>query len=274
MPDTTTTVPISVIIPYYRASTYFPEALASVRAQTRAPAEIIVVDDGSAAAGDPAAAHCDADIRVIGLPANEGPGPARNAGVTAARQPYIAFLDADDAWLPEKLEAQYELMRSWPELDATHTHAVYLLPDGGEHVRADKPRALSLDAALIDPVMVTPSIVMKRSSFLALGGFDPRFRCTQDWELQIRLAEAGRQVQFLPRILVRVRREDHGHHSANWRCFLAGHLRILWKHRRLYRQRAGTRGWLHRAAFEFYRAGNRQGGLIGSCLKIPMMIGV
>ena len=113
-----------------------------------------------------------------------------------------------------------------------------------------------------------------RSSFHALGGFDPRFRCTQDWELQIRMALAGMKTQFLPEVFVRVRREDHGNHSANWRCYLAGHLGILFKHRREYVGVDGYRGWAHRFASELYRGGVKQGGWLGSALKLPFRVGV
>ena len=268
------TLPVSVVIPYHNAQAYLGEALSSVRNQTAAPAEIIVVDDGSDAAARGALAELGGDIKVITLPRNEGPGVARNAGVDAAGQPYVAYLDADDHWVPEKLEEQYGFMRAWPELDASHTGVIVFFKDGSELWENDKPRALTVPVALANHVMPTTSIMIKRESFLRLGGFDPRFRCTQDWDLQIRLALAGCQVQFLPRALARMRRQDHGNHSSNWRCFLAGHCLILFRHRRSYLAELGPRRWLHLFARELARAGDRQGGWTGKLLKIPRGIGL
>ena len=267
-------IPVSVVIPYYNASAYLPEALASVRSQTAAPAEIVVVDDGSDPAAREALGGCGRDVRIVMLPANRGPGPARNAGVAASTCPYVAFLDADDLWMDEKLALQYEFMRSWPELDATHTGAAALLADGTERVRDPAPRELSVADALSHHVMITPTIMIRRDSFDRIGGFDPSFRCTQDWELQVRMVLAGYRIQYLPRVLTRVRRQHHGHHSADWRCYLAGHLRILWKHRVAYRERGGHRSWIHRVAHECWRAGHRADGLVGACLKLPYRLGV
>lgn len=192
------TVPVSVVIPYYNAQTYLSEALASVRAQSVPPEEIIIVDDGSEPSARDLLSNCGSDVRVITFPENRGPGAARNAGVEAATQPYVAFLDADDAWLTDKLEVQYEFMRSWPQLDVTHTDVVFYFKDGTELRRDTAPRELSLGHALSQHVMMTPSVMIKKSSFENIGGFDTRFRCTQDWEMQIRMVQAGFQIQFLP----------------------------------------------------------------------------
>ncbi len=96
-------LPISVVIPAYNAEKYIATAIASVRAQTRVPAEIIVVDDGSSDRTSEVARA--AGVTVI-VQANAGPAAARNRGARAAHMPWIALLDADDRWLPEKLEAQ------------------------------------------------------------------------------------------------------------------------------------------------------------------------
>jgi glycosyltransferase involved in cell wall biosynthesis len=99
------------VIPAFNVERYLPIALQSVRAQTLQPAEIIVVDDGSQD-GTRAVAEA-AGVRVVAQP-NSGLSAARNAGVAAATQPWIAFLDADDRWEPEKLE------RQWKAVMASH----------------------------------------------------------------------------------------------------------------------------------------------------------
>ena len=98
---------VSIITPVYNAARWLPETLASVRAQTLTDWEQILVDDGStdnSVAIIEAAAREDARIRLLHTPRNVGPSGARNLAISAACGRFIAFLDADDLWLPEKLE--------------------------------------------------------------------------------------------------------------------------------------------------------------------------
>jgi len=104
--------PVSVIIPTYRDGDALRRALISVENQTLQPSQIIVVDDGSL--DDNAERVCRASspkhVQLIILKQNVGPGEARNAGIAASCEPFIAFLDADDEWHPEKLERQMSVM--------------------------------------------------------------------------------------------------------------------------------------------------------------------
>ncbi len=114
------TVPVSVVIPCFRSATVIRRALESVRAQTRQPVEVIVVDDCSndgtlKVLETLIAEYGDNWLKVIALEKNGGPGTARNVGWDAATGDYVAFLDADDAWHPRKLEVQYRWMASHPE---------------------------------------------------------------------------------------------------------------------------------------------------------------
>src|SRR5262244_3231712 len=95
-------LPISVVIPAYNAAAFIAEALESVRAQTRAAAEVIVVDNGSTDASPRLAEAAGACVLRLERP---GVSRARNVGIRAATQPWIAFLDADDLWQPDKLAA-------------------------------------------------------------------------------------------------------------------------------------------------------------------------
>lgn len=109
---------VSVVIPHYRTTDALERALASVAAQTRAPLEVIVVDDGS---GPEVVAEVlrlserfGSSVRVESLPVNVGPAGARNHGWAAARAPWVAFLDADDSWHPRKLEIQGAALAAHP----------------------------------------------------------------------------------------------------------------------------------------------------------------
>lgn len=113
--------PVSVLIPCFRCANTIERAVASVAAQTVLPVELILVDDGShdetrAAMDELRRKYQPGWIRLVLLDQNVGAASARNAGWAIATQPYIAFLDADDAWHPRKIEIQYDYMSSHPDV--------------------------------------------------------------------------------------------------------------------------------------------------------------
>src|SRR5690242_5053753 len=105
---------VSVIIPAYNSERYIADALRSVLAQTYMPQEIIVVDDGSSDGTARALDPFRSTIRYI-YQKNRGEPAARNTGMREAKGDYIAFLDADDLWLPEKLDLQMTYLAAHPE---------------------------------------------------------------------------------------------------------------------------------------------------------------
>jgi teichuronic acid biosynthesis glycosyltransferase TuaG len=119
MPVTNHAAPVSVIIPCYRCLETVERALDSVLNQTRQPSEILLIDDASADGTLDLLYRLEElhapRVRVIPLAKNGGPGLARNAGWDAATQPWLAFLDADDAWHPRKLEIQWAWLELHPE---------------------------------------------------------------------------------------------------------------------------------------------------------------
>lgn len=129
------TVPVSAVIPCYRCAGTIGRAVGSIAAQTLRPAEVILVDDGSADGTLDllralAAAHEPGWIKVLAQPQNRGAADARNAGWAFASQPYLAFLDADDAWHPRKIELQYGYMKAHPEVAlCAHRHEILSAPE-------------------------------------------------------------------------------------------------------------------------------------------------
>ena len=195
---------ISVVIPAYNAGAHLPATLASVFAQLRMPDEVIVVDDGSTDGTAEIAALAGA--HVIRQP-NGGVSAARNAGVHAARSPWIAFLDADDLWLPAFIERLAGGIRACPDAAAVFTD--YVLDDpaapcpswfavdhsyrslrGAEIARGVRRFAGSdVAAALIRSraFISTSALAVRRTAFQACGGFDQSFRRAEDLELMLRL---------------------------------------------------------------------------------------
>jgi len=184
---------VSVIIPAFRAAATVGRALACVAAQTRPPREVIVVDDGSDdGTADAAEAMRGAlggiALTVIRQP-NRGAGAARNSALAAATGALVAFLDADDEWLPEKLA------RSLPYLDdpgvvlVAHNY-IRRYPDGREetidctrHVRARSPFAALYRRGFIG----TCTVVTRRRAVTAAGGFDTGLKAAQDFALWLAL---------------------------------------------------------------------------------------
>lgn len=202
------TISISAVIPYYNGSRTIAEALDSVRAQTLAPLEIIVVDDGSrpeeAEALDREARGCT----VIHLPKNRGVSVARNVGVARARGEWIAFLDCDDLWEPRKLELQAAAVRANPDCVAVHCGMVNVRLDGQEVVH---PKGeITFDDFLDFPCPIFPSaVLMQKQVLLECGLFDPTLRCCQDLDLFMRFCFSRGKFHSVPEpLLVRRIQKD------------------------------------------------------------------
>jgi glycosyltransferase involved in cell wall biosynthesis len=195
---------ISVVIPAYNAAAYVGDALASIAAQIRAPAEVIVVDDGST---DQTAAIAQAAGAIVIRQANGGASAARNAGVARARSQWIAFLDADDRWLPAYVERVAAAAQCCPDVAAIFTDYVLEDPSSpyASWFAADRAyKALrgvtvapyvrrfsreELTSALVRSraFISTSALTVRRSVFLSCGGFDQSYRRAEDLELMLRL---------------------------------------------------------------------------------------
>src|SRR2546425_10651809 len=124
---------VSVVIPVYNGEQYLADAIQSVRDQTYQNVEVIVVDDGSTDESADVAKKFGEAIRYVHQ-SNGGVGKARNTGIAAARGAYLAFLDQDDLWLPDKLAVQVAYLDSHPEMGAVYCQCQVM--ENGE-VRSD-----------------------------------------------------------------------------------------------------------------------------------------
>jgi glycosyltransferase involved in cell wall biosynthesis len=162
-------VSVSVVIPCFRCDATIGRALTSVLNQTSQPAEIILVDDFS---GDNTKAvlmewECrhPSLIKVVCMSENRGAGSARNAGWAITTQPYVAFLDADDSWHPNKLEIQYEFMQTNPAV-ALCGHLCALFQDNEPEIielNANSFHTVPKLAWLFKNAFSTPTVMLRRS---------------------------------------------------------------------------------------------------------------
>ena len=198
-------VRFSVIVPVHQSAAVVGEALESLHAQTRPPDEIIVSDDGSTDSLEEALEPFHGRI-VVARGVNAGPSAARNRALAVATGDFVAGLDADDLYLPERLERLEELARARPDLDVLATDA--LLESGDRTIgRFGELTPFSTDAQRLDVFdrcfAVAPAI--RRTRLLAVGGFDESFRMGEDWEVLIRRVLTGCSVGLVNEPLYRYR---------------------------------------------------------------------
>jgi len=199
---------VSVIIPSYNAMPTIERALRSARSQVGASLEIIVADDRSTDDTVGVLGRLDwPDLRVIALPVNGGVSAARNAAIQAARGEFLAFLDADDEWLPGKLASQLELFRRHPQASIVATDCD-IGPTGGPVARhhrilrtAEGPAAWK--QLLQGNFLHTSSVMCRRHDVLELGGFRQDLKYGEDLDFWIRLALRG-EVRLVPDVKLRV----------------------------------------------------------------------
>lgn len=191
---------VSVIIPAFNAAKTLIRAIDSVRRQNIHALEIIVIDDGSI--DDTAevlknSIQAGEQIRLIRMHKNSGVSAARNAGIQRARGKYLAFLDADDIWLPGKIQKQIGLMEQDPTITLISCNSRLVSESGLElkvgHI--NRPPVDGIDAwktLLIYNFLPTPTILTYRSLVEEIGGFDESLMVGEDLDLWIKLAAIGK----------------------------------------------------------------------------------
>lgn len=207
---------VSVIIPNYNYERYLAETLDSVLAQTYPDIEVIVVDDGSKDGSRAVLEQYRNYITAI-FQQNSGVSAARNNGVAASSGEFVAFLDADDAWLPKKIEWQVERFWADPELGLVHVGVDEVDADGHSLVKRLEGVEGSVGPILLqlkrEGVLGGGSgLMVPRRVFDEVGGFDTRLSTSADWDLFYRISERYR-VGFVPEILLQYRVHSSNMHA-------------------------------------------------------------
>lgn len=211
-----TEILVSVIIPNYNYAHYLGEAIDSVLKQTYSNLEVIVVDDGSTD-GSRAVIESYGDKITTVFQQNEGVSAARNRGVKASGGEYVAFLDADDSWMPEKVEKQVGRFQADNTLGLVHVGVIEVDENGS----ALRERLEGLEGDVANDLLMLKregilgggsGLMVPRKVFDEVGGFDERLSTSADWDLFYQIS-SRHKVAFVPQLLVKYRIHNSNMHS-------------------------------------------------------------
>lgn len=199
----------SVIVPTYNYGRYLSQSLDSILGQTHPPAQVIVIDDGSTdETPDVLAPYAAAGRIEYVRQSNMGIAAAQNRGLESAKHDYIAFLDSDDYWAPQKIERQMAAFRAQPEIDIMYALVEqFISPD------AIEPERWRLDESnrRLDGVS-TVTALLRRSAAERIGPFDTTLRRAQYLDWHMRGASLGMRWHVVPEVLAY--RRIHGRNTS------------------------------------------------------------
>lgn len=209
---------VSVIIPAYNAESYLAITLESVLNQTFSNFEILIIDDGSTDKTTHIALKyslLDDRIRLIKQD-NHGVATSRNVGIKYAKGEYLAFLDADDIWLPHKLETHIEHFHNTPNLGLSFGKVEFITVDGHSTKQYSNSRLQNIhpEDLYYENLVITPSnAVIPKQVFAEIGGFDPEINGMEDAELFLRITCSHWKVEGIDQILIQYRNNSSGFSS-------------------------------------------------------------
>jgi glycosyltransferase involved in cell wall biosynthesis len=262
---------VAVIIPTFNRASTVVRAIRTVLGQTCQDWELIVVDDGSTDGTEQAVrGFADRRITYIRHDQNRGPGAARNTGIRYAQGDYVAFLDSDDEWLPEKLQKELEVFRnSDPAVGLVYTGEMILDETGRVLKTCMATKSGWAYDALLDWDFIgsCSRVTVKKQVLDSVVGFDETFLNCEDYDLWLRVAKVS-EIACIPYCLVR-RYLGSDRMTASLRNICEAWERILKKYRREMKPRT-LAGHLSRVAillFNYDPCGARALALEGLRLR-------
>ncbi len=193
---------VTVIIPTHNREELVGRAVRGVLAQTLSDLEVILVDDASADGTPAAIAQLDDPrLQFVRLAKNRGQSRALNEGIHRALGEWVAFLDDDDEWLPDKLDVQLARVSEVPDASAVYCRCFLQTSDGLRSPRSHDamPEGDITNDLLRRGFPMTPSAyVVRRGALLEVGGFDEALPASQDLDLWLRLSQAGHRFTSVP----------------------------------------------------------------------------
>ena len=185
---------VSVIIPVYNGERYFARTIESVLAQTYSAKEIVIVDDGSRDTSQEVIARYlhHSNVHLV-TQKNAGVAAARNTGISAAAGEYIALVDQDDLWLPDKLARQVEYLDAHPEIALVHSN-IHFIDEAGERIPDPEWAWVAPTFGQVLPELVkqnsicTCTVLLRKSVLEQVGLFRQELAPADDWDLWLRIA--------------------------------------------------------------------------------------
>ena len=229
---------VSVVIPTYNRSHSIQESINSVLNQTYTAWEIIIADDCSQDNTEEVVRQIqDSRIRYYRLPENRGAGGARNFGVKKASGHLIAFLDSDDAWVEDKLEKQMEYWQQYPECGLIYSAYEIKVPSGACYTIPNETEWDNLAGDIFPRLLCqntigAPTVLLRKSVFQEVGGFDESMRSLEDWDFALKVAKKY-PVGFVPEVLLKVAGSEGGV-SSNLGAYYQNRCYMLRKYRADY----------------------------------------
>ena len=229
---------ISVIIPTYNRAHTIVNAIKSIQNQTFPVSEIIIADDASTDNTNQVLETIDDDrIKHVRLDKNKGAGGARNYGVLHASHEMIAFLDSDDVWHPDKIKKQIELKEEHENYRLIYSAYMRIMDENSGFILPDMSGSDKLSGDMLSQVLFkntvgTPTILMEKSLFDEIGGFDEGLRSLEDWDMIIRAAKMT-EFGFVPEVLVDAMYLDDGV-TSNLEEYFKSRCRMMQKYRQEY----------------------------------------
>jgi len=184
---------INVIIPAYNVAHYLPEAIESVLGQTYSDLDVTVIDDGSTDNTTEVVVPYLDRIAFLKVP-NGGPARARNLAIQKSSEEYLAFLDADDVWYPDKLERQLDVFERNPDYHLVYSDALVTTADSSQKDRlwSSEKRQMKegwvFDDLLAECFIMIPSVIVKRDCLEQVGLFDEDLVCWEGYDLWLRVS--------------------------------------------------------------------------------------
>jgi hypothetical protein len=249
--------PVAAIVTCHNYARFLGEAIESVLAQSHPPCEVVVVDDGSTDdTAQVAARYAARGVRYVHRPRG-GAGAARNAGLQSTSAPLVAFLDADDAWLPHRIAVGVAHLARHPDAALAAAHAFAcdeaMRPTSVVHALRGPASGMVLDELLVHNVVLNPSsVLIRRSALEAVGGFSELPR-GQDWDTWLKIAKRF-PIGFVDDVVALVRRHTGSITLRSGRSRIEQNLAIVDRHlgdvrpawkRQLLRRRAASAAYLH-----------------------------
>lgn len=192
---------VSIVIPLFNGKNFITRALNSIKNQSYSNWEVFVIDDGSSDEGADLVSDQYPSIQLM-RQANSGQAVARNQGVKAAKGKYIAFLDQDDEWLPEKLALQVQALNHNPYVGFVTCNQSHYLEEGIKNVPANMLQALQ-GLKEVHRSMIPSALMVRKHALDKVGGFDAELRMGDDTDLLLKLRHAGYQELNVEHLLLR-----------------------------------------------------------------------